>query len=264
MLIPVILLFLQAQYWHGDARVVKPMSPTKNAKIFGGHDIDITEAPYHVSVQIWGVHSWGGVLVDKDIVLTSAFFSNIFPSHPALFKIRAGSSIIDEGGELYQVEKIVIHPYHHMDTYDLAVLKLSKPVAFSDKVAAIPMMESGEEVPDGANLQVTGWGLTENEDWPVMLQRVEVTKVNWDRCLYQFDPFALTEADLCAGVPAGDKGFYGADEGGPLVYNGKLAGVSSRYIDIIEGGFLPDQAYTKVSALRSWIDETIQNMTSHI
>ncbi|KAL0860404.1 hypothetical protein ABMA27_009798 [Loxostege sticticalis] len=257
MLIPVILLFLQAQYWHGDARVVKPMSPTKNAKILGGHDIDITEAPYQVSVHLLGQYLCGGVLVDKDIVLTSTY-AEFYSSHPAQFKIRAGSSIIDEGGELYQVEKIVIHPYHHVVTYDLAVLKLSKPVALSDKVAAIPMMESGEEVPDGANLQVTGWGLNENEDWPVMLQRVEVSKVNWDLCLYQLDPNALTEADLCAGVPAGDKGFYVGDEGGPLVYNGKLAGVSSRYIDTI------DQVYTKVSALRSWIDETIQNMTSHI
>ncbi|KAL0810794.1 hypothetical protein ABMA28_010111 [Loxostege sticticalis] len=271
MLIPVILLFLQAQYWHGDARVVKSMSPTKNAKILGGHDIDITEAPYQVSVHVFGIYLCGGVLVDKDIVLTSAYFSNFFPSHPALFKIRAGSSIIDEGGELYQVEKIVVHPYHRVLTYDLAIFKLSKPVTLSDKVAPIPMMESGEEVPDGANLHVTGWGMTENEDWPVMLQRVEVTKVNWDLCLYQLDPNALTEADLCAGVPAGDKGFYRGDKGGPLVYNGKLAGVSSRYITTMEVGpdnttipRLPDQVYTKVSALRSWIDETIQNMTSHI
>ncbi|KAL0860405.1 hypothetical protein ABMA27_009799 [Loxostege sticticalis] len=198
-------------------------------------------------------------------------FSTFFPSHPALFKIRAGSSIIDEGGELYQVEKIVIHPYHHVITYNLAVFRLSKPVTLSDKVAPIPMMESGEEVPDGANLQVTGWGFNENEDWPVMLQRVEVPKVNWDLCLYQLDPEALTEANLCAGVPAGDKGFFGGDEGGPLVYNGKLAGVSSHFITIMEirpdnitFSRLPDQVYTKVSALRSWIDETIQNMTSHI
>ncbi|KAL0860396.1 hypothetical protein ABMA27_009790 [Loxostege sticticalis] len=240
-----------------------PMSPTKNAKILGGHDIDITEAPYQVSVHFLGVFLWGGVLVDKDIVLTSAYFSNVQSSHPEHFKIRAGSSIIDEGGELYQVEKIVIHPDHHWFSYNLAVFKLSTPVTLSDKVAAIPMMKSGEEVPDGANLQVTGWGLTDNEEWPVMLQRVEVPKINLDLCRKQLPD--LPKAVMCAGDDAVDKGFFG-DEGGPLVYNGKLAGVSSYFTLVKDDSkiIMFTEVYTKVSALRSWIDKTIQNMTSHI
>lgn len=57
------------------------------------------------------------------------------------------------------------------------------------------------------------------------------------------------------------------DEGGPLVHDGKLAGVAlgSFYLlfDPDTYRYYPDQVYTKVSALRSWIDQTVQNITSH-
>lgn len=41
---------------------------------------------------------------------------------------------------------------------DIAVVWLSKPVTFSDRIAAIDMTSAEEEVEDGEITQVTGWG----------------------------------------------------------------------------------------------------------
>lgn len=77
------------------------------------------------------------------------------------FRIRVGSSTVDDGGYLHEIEKVVIHPRHKVLTYNLAVVKLSTPVTFSDKVQAIQMKEQGEEVADGENVRITGWGMNE-------------------------------------------------------------------------------------------------------
>ncbi|KAL0860401.1 hypothetical protein ABMA27_009795 [Loxostege sticticalis] len=278
MLVPVILLFLQAQYWHGEAGVAKRFSPPKNAKILGGHDIDITEAPYQVSISFAGEHTCGGTLIDKDIVLTSSdCIGKLDSVDLSYFRIRVGSSTVDDGGYLHKIEKVVIHPRHKVLTYNLAVVKLSTPVTFSDKVQAIQMKEQGEEVADGENVRITGWGMNEELDWPEMLQMVEVQTINWDECVRAYDPppesmslptySIITPQMMCAGVAAADKSLSGGDEGGPLVHDGKLAGVAlgSFYLlfDPDTYRYYPDQVYTKVSALRSWIDQTVQNITSH-
>ncbi|KAL0810795.1 hypothetical protein ABMA28_010112 [Loxostege sticticalis] len=270
MLVPVILLFLQAQYWHGEAGVVKPMSSTKNAKLIGGHDIAISDAPYQVSLHFKGKYKCSAVLVDVDIVLTSAECFIGISRNPAHYKIRVGSNSIHEGGWLHDVKKIVIHPRYHVLTFNIALVKTAS--VFSQEVTpviivgVIPMMEQGEEVPDGANVQVTGWGLTQEQTWPKVLQMIEVQTVNWQTCVYELDPFVITKEMMCAGVAEPDKtGFYEGDWGVPLVYNGKLAGLSNYFYRRrgVQKFFYPTQSYTKVSAFRNWIAETIQNMTSH-
>ncbi|KAL0810802.1 hypothetical protein ABMA28_010118 [Loxostege sticticalis] len=269
MLIPVLFLLFQA-LWLGEAGV----AVLKNAKfIIGGTDIDITEAPYQVSIYRKGHFGCAGALIAKDIVLTAATCitdrDNYYQppgENATFFKVRVGSSQVGEGGEYHHVSKFAVHPrmaeeeYERIPNNDIAILWLSKPVTFSDKIAAVPMKDKNEEIEEGEVTQVTSWGFSGDE---FTLQKIMVQTVNATKCKRQVGQ-RITPQMMCAGTPRGDKGFCYKDLGAPLVHNGKLAGLASYFekYRCVSRGF-PSQVYAKVSAMRSWIDEAIQNNKSN-
>ncbi|KAF9806097.1 hypothetical protein SFRURICE_008225 [Spodoptera frugiperda] len=202
-------------------------SPTikslEDLKIVGGENIEITDAPYQVSLVRRGRHSCGGTIVAKDIIVTAAHC--VMGSLANEFQIRAGSSYSEKGGQLYPVGEILWHPsfdYGKMDS-DIAILWLPKPLVFSDKIRPVQLMGRGEEIKDGDDTIVTGWGnLYEIGGTPSTLQRVT------------------------------------GDSGGPLVHNNKLAGVVSWGLGCARPEY--PGVYSKVSALRSWLDDNIYQL----
>ncbi|XP_063834006.1 vitellin-degrading protease-like [Ostrinia nubilalis] len=258
-----VALCLLVQYLSSEAKVAVLPMLRHNDGIVGGEDIDISEAPYQVSLQVKGRHYCGGTLVAKDIVITAAHCLNSLDA--SNYQIRAGSSYSDRDGELYPVANVLPHPkfdYEELDS-DIGIVWLSKPVEVSDKVGCwlkpVEMKGVGEEVPDGDIVQVTGWGSTEparslaRND--LMLQRVLIPKVADSKCRDAYGKY-FTGNMLCAGLPEGGKNACYGDSGGPLIHNGKLAGVVSFGI----GCARPDYpaVYAKVSALRGWIDEQLK------
>lgn len=118
-------------------------------------------------------------------------------------KIRIGSSIRNEGGEVYQVQKICQHPNHTLfPTYnDVSVLKLSSKITFGERAQAVKLRDAGQEVPTGTLATVTGWGfLLESGPFAEQLQKVEVPRVDDENCRG-----LLTEGMFCFGYPEGGK-----------------------------------------------------------
>lgn len=78
------------------------------------------------------------------------------------FKILVGTDLIDNGGELYDIEKIIIHEKYSNTTmnYDICLIKLAKPLKFGRKVAAINLPDHTVKLPSNAMLNITGWGST--------------------------------------------------------------------------------------------------------
>ncbi|XP_035454806.2 vitellin-degrading protease-like [Spodoptera frugiperda] len=239
-------------------------SPTikslEDLKIVGGESIEITDAPYQVSLVRRGRHSCGGTIVAKDIIVTAAHC--VMGSLANEFQIRAGSSYSEKGGQLYPVGEILWHPsfdYGKMDS-DIAILWLPKPLVFSDKIRPVQLMGRGEEIKDGDDTIVTGWGnLYEIGGTPSTLQRVTVQKINDAICNDAYKPlYAITNHMLCAGAPGGGKDACQGDSGGPLVHNNKLAGVVSWGLGCARPEY--PGVYSKVSALRSWLDDNIYQL----
>ncbi|CAK1589578.1 unnamed protein product [Parnassius mnemosyne] len=249
-----ILLFVVTIF---AAAASLPTTKTKDdVRIVGGEDIDITKAPFQVSLVRKGRHSCGGSIIANDLILTAAHC--VTGTSPSDYTVRVGSSSSQIGGELYSVGDLKWHPnftYTEMDS-DVALLWLSRPLQYSESVAPIDMLELNEELLDGEITMVSGWGnLREGGGNPYTLQMVLVPIVNSDACGKAYSPaYTVTSNMICAGIPEGGKDACQGDSGGPLVHNGRLAGVVSWGLGCARPNF--PGVYAKVSALRNWIDET--------
>ncbi|XP_037299216.1 vitellin-degrading protease-like [Manduca sexta] len=220
----------------------------EDVSIVGGIDIDIKEAPHQISLQLYGSHACGGSILDNDIIITAAHCL-LLSNNTEDFTIRAGSSSHDEGGESTRSKQI-----HH-------------PLTYSDVVKPIDMANAGEDIPDEEECSVTGWGLLKvffpiisgGVCIPKHLQGVVILKVNDDKCYEAYKQLnPVTERMVCAGVPQGGKSACNGDSGGPLVYNNKLHGIVSWGYGCAKPGY--PTVFSKVSALRNWIDENIAKL----
>lgn len=253
MMYKFFILTLFASY-----AVSKPF--LEDIRIVGGEDVDITAAPYQVSILNRGRHSCGGSIIDKDLILTAAHC--LVGTSPSNLKIRAGSSSSTSGGKIYQVGDLVWNPgfsYSKMDS-DVALIWLAEPLQYGPSISPIDMFNDGEEIKDGELTVVTGWGNTrESGGTPRTLQMALIPKVNDAACGKAYASlYSITPRMLCAGTPKGGKDSCQGDSGGPLVHNGKLAGVVSWGLGCARPNY--PGVYAKVSALRSWIDEQILDL----
>ncbi|XP_049881025.1 vitellin-degrading protease-like isoform X2 [Pectinophora gossypiella] len=227
----------------------------KDIQIVGGYDIDISQAPYQISLEFKNGHICGGTIVSKDFIVTARHCVKKFKQEE--LRIRVGSSIRNEGGELHQISKIA---WHDGSGSDVAVLKLTKPLKFNENVSAIPMINKDVEIPEGEQTNVTGWGrLKEYGKMATKLQMVQVPIVSQEQCQKGYVNKTIKISMLCAGYSEGGKDACQGDSGGPLVYDGKLAGIVSWGIGCARPE-LPG-VYANVSNLRPWIDEAIANLT---
>ncbi|KAG6465701.1 hypothetical protein O3G_MSEX015331 [Manduca sexta] len=233
----------------------------EDVSIVGGIDIDIKEAPHQISLQLYGSHACGGSILDNDIIITAAHCL-LLSNNTEDFTIRAGSSSHDEGGEVRAVSKFITHPgFTLLLDYDVGVLRLAEPLTYSDVVKPIDMANAGEDIPDEEECSVTGWGLLKQGGVciPKHLQGVVILKVNDDKCYEAYKQLnPVTERMVCAGVPQGGKSACNGDSGGPLVYNNKLHGIVSWGYGCAKPGY--PTVFSKVSALRNWIDENIAKL----
>lgn len=73
-------------------------------------------------------------------------------------EIYVGSTKLNGNGTFYKVDEFIAHSRHNQPYFanDIAVIRVQESITFTDKVQ--PIEYSSEEVPDGAVLQLTGWG----------------------------------------------------------------------------------------------------------
>lgn len=73
-------------------------------------------------------------------------------------QVLVGTNDLAKGGRYYKVANFTTHE-HYDDprfAYDIAVIKLQEKIEFNEKVQPIELQR--EEVPDGVEVQLTGWG----------------------------------------------------------------------------------------------------------
>lgn len=219
-------------------------------RIVGGKEVDITERPFQVALLYNGGQMCGGAIVNADTIITAAHCSGYGTQG---YSIRAGSTSKYSGGEVVNVKYIYIHPQYNSNTFDndVAVMKLERPLTFSDKIQPVQMAYKGMVIPDGNMVTVSGWGdlASGSGNYPENLRAVDVPVVNQNACDRAYA--GITARMICAGINGKDS--CQGDSGGPLTYEGYHVGVVSFGYGCAFEGY--PGVYSRTSELREFIDK---------
>lgn len=108
---------------------------------------------------------------------------------PDNMTIVTGSKSLKEGGDSYEIEKLIPHQKYIEQTIsnDIALVKLKTPISMNDHVQPIKLSTSSPK--SGDSVVLTGWGLTkypfpENTTVPVPdhLQMAELKVIDTFSC----------------------------------------------------------------------------------
>ncbi|XP_050078328.1 trypsin-5-like [Anopheles maculipalpis] len=257
----VVAVCVQANTWHSSrlihpVRRFAPTSPYLAAKrIIGGFAIDITDAPYQVSVQRNKGHVCGGSILNRKWILSAA---HCFDEESlAITTVRVGSSEHASGGTVMKLARIIPYPHHSSSTnnYDIALLELKDELTFSNKIQPVVLPEQDEPIVEGTMGIVSGWGLTLNEaESNDVLRATNVPTVNQQECNKAYQSYGgITKQMFCAGYKHGGMDTCRRDSGGPFIAEGKLIGVVSWGHECGAAGY--PGVYARVASVREWIRE---------
>ncbi|XP_038592631.1 prostasin-like isoform X1 [Micropterus salmoides] len=126
-----------------------------NARIVGGADAVPGSWPWQASLQTNGLHFCGGSLINNQWILTAAHCFNIPTPNLIVYLGRDTLNLLTPNGKSWTVSQIVKHPNYDKETFnnDIALLKLSSPVTFTDYIRPVCLAADGSAF----NIGTTCW-----------------------------------------------------------------------------------------------------------
>ncbi|XP_073511372.1 transmembrane protease serine 5 [Phyllobates terribilis] len=244
-------------------------SRSKSSRIIGGHDVSLGRWPWLVSLYLHNKHVCGGSIIAQQWIITAAHCVHNYRS-PSLSSWTVLSGIVSHSpvrqyASSSVVEKIIYHQKYddRSHDYDIALMKLEKPLNYSDSVRPVCLPQYEQDIPAGSECWISGWGHThpDNTHMPRSLKEAMVPLISSKKCnsscIYDGD---ITPRMLCAGYLDGKVDACQGDSGGPLVcqtdYTWRLVGVVSWGMGCAE----PNRpgVYTKIASFLDWIHRSIE------
>lgn len=127
-----------------------------STRIVGGEDAPEGSAPYQCSMQSGGSHFCGCSVISEEWILTASHC--VAGQSPSSVQILVGTNSLSGGGQKYQPEKFIMHEKYNQPQFanDIALIKLNGQIEFNERVKPIELGK--DEVEDGVELKLTGWG----------------------------------------------------------------------------------------------------------
>uniref|UniRef100_H0WUH4 Transmembrane serine protease 13 n=1 Tax=Otolemur garnettii TaxID=30611 RepID=H0WUH4_OTOGA len=230
-------------------------------RIVGGALASESKWPWQVSLHYGTTHICGGTLIDAQWVLTAAHC--FFVTREKMldgWKVYAGTNNLQQLPEAASISQIIINSNYtdEEDDYDIALMRLSKPLTLSAHIhpACLPMY--GQTFSLNETCWITGFGKTKETDGrsSYRTERVCVCVCLCFMCSELcLDDSYLTPRMMCAGDLRGGRDSCQGDSGGPLVceQNSRwyLTGVTSWGTGC--GQKNKPGVYTKVTEVLPWI-----------
>ncbi|XP_068439573.1 transmembrane protease serine 9-like [Clinocottus analis] len=238
-----------------------------NTKIVGGEDAPVGSWPWQVSLQGFGSHVCGGSLINREWVMSAAHcFSSDSTSGWQVSLGRQSLQGINPNEVSRTVARIILHPNYDSDSSnnDIALLKLSSPVKFTNYIRPVCLAASDSVFNNGTDSWVTGWGAVKEGvslPFPETLQEVELAVLGNRQCDCLNGVGTVTDNMICAGVLAGGKDSCQGDSGGPMVNQQGSVWVQSGVVSFGSGCARPNLpgVYSRVSNYQSWINSHISS-----
>lgn len=125
------------------------------------------------------------------------------------FSVRVGSEILEAGGEVIKVSKVINHPSFNAYTFDFdfSILTLARNIVVNGvSKAIIPLPPANQAIADGSQVFVTGWGYTLNPNESInVLRGVVVQTTNQASCNKVYlESGGITANMVCAASPGKD------------------------------------------------------------
>uniref|UniRef100_A0A182QEL0 Peptidase S1 domain-containing protein n=1 Tax=Anopheles farauti TaxID=69004 RepID=A0A182QEL0_9DIPT len=182
--------------------------------VVGGFKVDTEAVPYQVALFRGDSLICGGTIIGPRWVLTSYHCVNSMNS--SQFFVVVGTDKPREGRKIPVVD-IFLHPdVEHNQLYDMALLKLAKPLQFDKKVNCVQLLQSPEAIVEGKPAYISGFGSTSEFAHDSPLKAATVDLLPWEVCAKTY-PFLMQHFMICAGFKGGKVDSCQGDSGGPLV-----------------------------------------------
>ncbi|XP_034001437.1 chymotrypsin-like elastase family member 2A [Trematomus bernacchii] len=257
-----VMIILLSNGCHSQQQPACGRAPN-NPRIVGGQNAAAGSWPWVASIQVNGKHHCGGSLISDIWVLTAAACVIYLPNNNMTVVLGLESM---SGPNLNNVskaiDKIIVHPLFNMlDHYywynynDIALLKLSSPVNFTDYIQPVCLASENSTFYTGVSSWVVGFGANSsggsNAD---TLQEVRVSVVGNNECTCDHPYYNVTDNMICAGFRSGGNGSCWGDSGGPMMIKKGSVWIQSGIVTY-GGCALTNVAevYTRVSQYEDWI-----------
>ncbi|XP_077407647.1 transmembrane protease serine 9-like [Vanacampus margaritifer] len=239
--------------------------PALNAKIVRGGDAQEGSWPWQASLQSLGIHVCAGTLINNEWVLSAAHcFSGTSTSGWEISLGRQNLQGNNPNEGIRTVGAIILHPDFDMFSFDndIALLRLSSPVTFTDYVRPVCLAANSSVFNNGTDSWVIGWATVQEGvplPFPGTLQEVEVPVLGNRQCSCLIGSGLVTDNMICAGFLDGGKDACQGDAGGPMVSEQDSLWIQSGIISFGLGCSQPKNpgVYVRVSRYQSWINSHI-------
>ncbi|KFB51476.1 hypothetical protein ZHAS_00019531 [Anopheles sinensis] len=174
--------------------------------------------PFMISLRgSTGRHSCGGSILSELWVLTAGHCVSSVTVAKETVQVGHTELSLNVDESVYSIEQVIRHPgYDSGNSFinDIALLKLARPLTFSDRVYPVQLPQDMFEVEDNLNdLEVTliGWGVNATGGVaPTTLQHVEYYVVPNEEC-DAIHSSKIYPSQICAAYPGGGKGQCGKE-----------------------------------------------------
>ncbi|RKH17346.1 serine protease [Corallococcus sp. CA047B] len=210
-----------------DAGLASPSVESTAQEILGGSVAARHQLPYQVRIMVQGVFTCGGTLTKAGWVVTAAHC--VEGIAPSAIRVIAGDlllSTLEADEQVRLVVRKVVHPsYVALEAlHDVALLQLAQP--FNLSAAVQPLALPVGPAPLGLHT-ASGWGATQTGPTSNALKYTSLRVVGPANCQALVGSGHVPSAQLCATPPNINTNVCQRDDGGPLVWGGRLYGILS-------------------------------------
>ncbi|XP_016536340.1 granzyme B-like isoform X1 [Poecilia formosa] len=235
------------------------MSGASGSSIVGGKVSKPHSRPYMASLQYQGKHSCGGILIQKDFVLTAAHCQA-----PGVMTVVLGAHDLSKKEKSQQRIKVAKFCPHSRFTgnfdFDIMLLRLQNNATKNKYVKPLDLPKKAKSISAKLSCLVAGWGKTgPSEPESKVLKEGKEKTLPVTECKNKWGNHFISEQMICTIFNKKDGGICQGDSGGPLICKNKLQGITAFTADGQCDNSDYPHVFTNISYFLPWIKKMMQS-----